>query len=69
MIIFHLAVWPEEPREIHFFEKSFRNLGPDRPKINENGLELGRREAPRAHIRREWSHWLSDASGHPPDAI
>ena len=26
-IIFHLAVWPEEPREIHFFEKSLEHVG------------------------------------------
>ena len=35
-IIFHQALWREKPWEIHFFEKSFRNLGPDRPKRSEN---------------------------------
>ena len=38
-------------------------------KINEHGLELGRREAPRAHIRRGRSYGLYDASGSPPDLI
>ena len=28
-IIFHRSVWPEGPREIHFFEKSFEHAGLD----------------------------------------
>ena len=38
-------------------------------KIDENGLEWVRHGSPRAHIRRGRSCALSDASGHPPDAI
>ena len=38
-------------------------------KIDEHGLEWGRGESPRAHMRRGRSHGLSDASGSPPDPI
>ena len=72
-IIFHLALWPEEPREIHLFEKSFEHIDLDFlkkcPKSDENGLEWVRHGSPRADIRRGRSYKLSDASGHPPDAI
>ena len=35
-IIFHRSVWPEEPREIQFFEKSFEHVDLDFRKIPEN---------------------------------
>ena len=70
-IIFLLALFPEEPWEIHFFEKSFEHVGLNFPKclkINENGSEWVRHGSPRAHIRWGRSYKLSDASGRPPDA-
>ena len=39
------------------------------PNIYEHGPERVRHESPRADIRRGRSYKLSDASGHPPDAI
>ena len=71
-IIFLLALFPEEPWEIHFFEKSFEHVDLDFqkcPKIDENGSEWVRHESPRVHIRRGRSCKVSDASGRPPDAI
>ena len=71
-IIFLLALWPEEPWEIHVFEKSVEHVDLDFQKmseINGNGREWVRHGSPRADIRRGRSYKLSDASGHPPDAI
>ena len=61
-----------DPIQAHFAKRVFEIsdlIVQKALKIDENGLELGRREAPRAHIRRGRSHGLSDASGSPPDPI
>ena len=71
-IIVLLALFPEEPWEIHFSKRvsnmsilNFKKL----PKIDEHGLEWVRLGSPRADIRRGRSYKLSDASGRLPDAI
>ena len=65
-IIFLLALWPEEPWEIHFFEKSFEHVGLDFRKMIEKCTKWSQNEDLGVPIPGIRTKFRSESNGDGP---